>query len=338
MQVLENYSLKSLNTFGIDVNAQFYASFSNVTDLKTLLEQVGNDAHLILGGGSNILFTKDYNGWILKNNIVSITKIDESDEEIWVKVGAGENWHSFVLHCIEQEWAGIENMSLIPGVVGAAPIQNIGAYGVEQKDVFVELSALNKQTLEVETINATQCKFGYRDSIFKTSAKGKYVILDVTYKLSKKPALNTSYGAITEVLNAKGHHNPTIRNISDAVIAIRQSKLPDPNEIGNAGSFFKNPVISEKAFQNLLKVEPEAKYYPLDNEEYKIPAGWLIEYCGFKGMTKEGKDIGVHQNQALVLVNYGNGKGTDLLDLSQEIIDTVNERFGIELEREVNVV
>ena len=336
MLVHQKYNLKQLNTFGIDVYADYFIEFTTVNELKIALEKVGNSKHLILGGGSNILFTKNYQGWILKNNIIGIQTIYEDSSVIHIKVGAGVNWHQFVLHTIQNQWGGLENLSLIPGVVGAAPIQNIGAYGIEQKDVFISLEALHKTTLQIKTIENQECKFGYRDSIFKTSDKEQYIILNVTYQLSKNPVVNTSYGAIIDVLNQKKITTPTIKDVSNAVIQIRESKLPNPKEIGNAGSFFKNPVISKTQFEHLQSINSNAPFYLLENNEYKIPAGWLIEQCGLKG--KKTGNVGIHQNQALVLVNYGNAQGNEIYELSNLVIKEVKNKFGIELEREVNII
>ncbi len=337
MNIQENYSLKNLNTFGIDVSAASYVEVSSTQELIEVLKLPSANNHMILGGGSNILFTKNFDGLMIKNSIRAIDVVSENDSEVVVKVGAGEVWHDFVLHCIDQGWGGIENMSLIPGVVGAAPIQNIGAYGVEQKDLFVELEALRKSDQEVLTLNAEDCQFGYRDSLFKNEGKGEYVILNVTYRLNKNNTdINTSYGAIKDVLNSKGIEQPSIKDVSDAVIEIRQSKLPDPAKIGNGGSFFKNPVVPTSVVENIKKEYPEIPTYPIDDQQTKVPAGWLIEKAGFKG--QRFGEVGVHERQALVLVNYGNGKGQEIFDLSEKILITVNQQFGIKLEREVNII
>ncbi len=332
----ENVDIAPYTTFGINANAKSFAVFSTTEELKNLLSQNRNRDTMVLGGGSNVLFTKDYEGLILVNRIKGIKVVDENSDAVFVKVGAGENWHEFVLYCINQGWGGIENLSLIPGSVGASPMQNIGAYGVEIKDVFDDLNALNIKELKEETFNHTQCEFGYRESIFKRALKGKYIITSVTYRLSKKPKLNTSYGAIEDELARKNITNPSLKDVSDAVIAIRRSKLPDPKEIGNAGSFFKNPVVKKEILENILKEYPNAPHYPVDEKYVKVPAGWLIDTAGWKG--KRFGSFGVHINQALVLVNYDYAKGRDIYDLSQQILDDINSKFGILLEREVNII
>ncbi len=336
MKILYDFSLKELNTFGLSVLAKSYVEVFDIQQFKLLLNNSKDANVMILGGGSNILLTKDYDGLVIKNTIKGIEILDVNDDDVTIKVGAGEVWHEFVLYCIENGFGGVENLSLIPGTVGAAPMQNIGAYGVEIKDVFHSLEALNLETLEVEIFDNNDCKFGYRQSIFKNTHKGKYAIVNVTFQLSKKPMLNTSYGAIQEVLSSNDISAPTIKDVSDAVISIRQSKLPNPDEIGNAGSFFKNPAISVDKF-NLLKASfTNIPSYELPNEGVKVPAGWLIESCGWKG--KRIGDIGVHDKQALVLVNHGNGHGIDLYRLAKDIQQSVKDKFGIELEMEVNVL
>lgn len=336
--IFNNYSLKKLNTFGINANAKLFTEVLDIKAFKTILSnpKYAKEDLLILGSGSNILFTKNFDGLIIKNTIKGIEILQEFDEKIIIKVGAGEIWHNFVLYCIDKEFGGIENLSLIPGTVGAAPMQNIGAYGVEIKDIFISLEALNLNTLEIETFNNRDCKFSYRQSIFKDTHKGKYAIVSVTFQLSKKTILNTSYGVIQEVLEARNIPNPTIKDVSDAVIAIRQSKLPNPEVIGNAGSFFKNPIVQKNKFNALKDSFSEILFYNLSNNEVKIPAGWLIENCGWKG--KRIGEIGVHDKQALVLVNHGNGKGTDLQKLAVDIQQSIKDKFGIRLEIEVNVV
>jgi UDP-N-acetylmuramate dehydrogenase len=293
-----------------------------------------NNPRIILGGGSNVLFTKDFEGLVLINEIKGINVKHETEDEVIVQVGAGENWHGFVLYAIEKGWGGIENLSLIPGSVGASPMQNIGAYGVEIKDVFFELEAMDIRTGEIKYFDKDACDFGYRESVFKKSAKDQFFITRVTYKLTKRNhKLNTSYGAIEAELEQAGVQ-PSIKSISDAVVSIRKSKLPDPKEIGNAGSFFKNPVIEEAQFQKLQKSFPDMVNYPSDSG-VKIAAGWLIDQLGWKGKTFE--NYGVHKNQALVLVNYGGAEGEQIWDLSQQIIDAVKEKYDIQLEREVNI-
>jgi UDP-N-acetylmuramate dehydrogenase len=311
---------------------------NNVEELLSVLkdEQFTTMPKMILGGGSNVLFTQDFEGLIIKNGLTGIHKVSEDADAVILNVGAGENWHELVLYAIDQGLGGIENLSLIPGTVGAAPMQNIGAYGVETKDVFESLEALNKETLEIEIFNVENCKFDYRQSVFKNVFRDKYIITSVSFRLTKQHTLNTSYGAIEEILSDEGVSNPTIRDVSNAVIKIRQSKLPDPKEIGNAGSFFKNPVIDSLDHEGLKAEFPEIPGYELPSNEVKVPAAWLIQNCGWRG--KRLGAIGVHKNQALVLVNYGGGKGADLKKLAQDIQQSVADKFGIELEMEVNVI
>lgn len=337
-QIIENTSLKEYNTFGIETEARYFTEVNNVEELLSVLtdEQFATLPKMILGGGSNVLFTQDFDGLIIKNGIIGIHKVSEDADSVILKVGAGENWHEFVLYAIEQDLGGIENLSLIPGTVGAAPMQNIGAYGVEIKDVFESLEALNKETLEIERFDVEDCKFGYRQSVFKNVFRDKYIITSVSFRLTKKHTLNTSYGAIEETLSDEGVSNPTIRDVSNAVIKIRQSKLPDPVKIGNAGSFFKNPVVNAIDYEGLKAEFSDIPGYELPGNEIKVPAAWLIQFCGWKG--KRFEHIGVHKNQALVLVNYGGGKGADLKQLAQDIQQSVADKFGIELEMEVNVL
>jgi len=332
----KNIDIAPYTTFGINANAESLAIFSSSEELKELLLKNKDRDKMVLGGGSNVLFTKDYEGLILVNRIKGIKVVEENKEEVYVEVGAGENWHEFVLHCIDQGWGGIENLSLIPGSVGASPMQNIGAYGVEIKDIFKKLSALSIQELQEETFNHAQCEFGYRESVFKRGLKGKYIITSVTFRLNKNPKLNTSYGAIEDELERKNIKNPTLKDVSNAVIAIRQSKLPDPKEIGNAGSFFKNPVVKKEVLDKILNEYPNAPHYPIDENHVKVPAGWIIDTAGWKG--KRFGSFGVHVNQALVLVNYDYAKGRDIYDLSQQILDDIQSKFGILLEREVNII
>lgn len=337
MNILENISLKPYNTFHIDAAACYFCDFSSVDELKQVLsdKKFKDTPKLVIGGGSNMLLTKNYEGLVLRNNIKGIELIKEDKEHYYVKAGAGEVWHEFVMHCIEHNYAGVENMSLIPGNVGAGPLQNIGAYGVELKDTFHELEAIKFSDLGLQTFSNADCKFGYRESVFKNELKGQFIITAVTFKLSKQPKFNTSYGAIEKELEAMGVKERTIKDISRAVINIRSSKLPDPAQIGNAGSFFKNPEIAQDKFENLKARFPEIVAYP-QKGTVKLAAGWLIEQCGWKGKTFG--DAGVHKNQALVLVNYGKASGKEIYDLSQRIMDSVNEKFGVKLEREVNIV
>jgi UDP-N-acetylmuramate dehydrogenase len=333
----ENISLLPYNTFGIFANAKYFTLFSSTEDLKNILQstEVKTNGLCILGGGSNILLTKDVDKVVLKNELKGIEIISQNNEVALVKCAAGEVWHSFVLWCIENNLYGVENLSLIPGTVGAAPMQNIGAYGVEIKDVFFELEAMQIDSLQMKTFNQAQCEFGYRESFFKRKGKDQYIITSVTFQLNKKANLNASYGAIQEVLTAKQIENPTAKDISKAVIEIRQSKLPDPKEIGNAGSFFKNPEIATKHFLVLKKVYPSMPGYTLTESLTKVPAGWLIEQCGWKGFRKD--DLGVHAKQALVLVNYKQALGAEIYNLSTQILESVKNKFDIVLEREVNI-
>ena len=337
MRQERNFSLKNYNTFGIDAKAKTFVEVSNEEELQEVLKQVYASELFILGGGSNCLFTKDFDATVLHVNLKGKQVVNETEEEVFLKVNAGENWHEFVLFCIENNYGGVENLSLIPGNVGTSPIQNIGAYGVELKDVFAECEAIHVQTLEKRTFTKEDCQFGYRNSIFKNEVKGQYIITSVTFQLTKKDhQLKTGYGAILNELKAKGITKPTIKDISDVVIAIREQKLPNPKEIGNSGSFFKNPIISASAFSALKEKFPEVPSYQISNEEVKVPAGWLIDQAGFKGY-RDG-DAGVHKNQALVLVNYGDASGEEILALAKHIQQTIQEKFGIELEMEVNII
>jgi UDP-N-acetylmuramate dehydrogenase len=335
MQLTENISLKPYNTFGIHIMAKYFAAFTNVAELAELFG-IQKEKYLILGGGSNILFTKNYDGLVLKNEIAGIEKIKEDDVYVFVRAGAGVGWHEFVLYCINNKLAGLENLSLIPGSVGASPMQNIGAYGVEIKDVFYELEAYNIEEQKLVSFSKRDCAFGYRESIFKNKYKGQFVITSVTFRLNKIPVYNTSYGAIEAELEKMGVQSLSIKAISDAVIHIRQSKLPDPKIIGNAGSFFKNPTIQNTQFEKLKHEFPQIVGYPVGDTETKLAAGWLIEQCGWKGYRKH--DAGCHEKQALVLVNYGNAIGEEILQLSEKIIDSVKLKFDVELHREVNIV
>lgn len=332
----ENVQLSQYTTFGVPAVARYFGRFSSLDELAELVEWCKSKKvdPLVLGGGSNMLFTGDYDGAVLRNELSGMEQCAEGDE-VYVKVGAGQNWHQFVLHAIEQGWGGVENLSLIPGSVGASPMQNIGAYGVEIDQVFHQLEAWHIEDRELHTFNADDCDFGYRESVFKRKLKGQYVIVSVTYRLTTQPTVNTRYGAIEQELERMGVSTPTIKDVSDAVIHIRSSKLPDPKEIGNAGSFFKNPVISNETYQKIKSAHPDLVSYPA-GDGMKLAAGWLIDQAGWKGY-REG-DIGVHAKQALVLVNYGNGKGKDIYDLSGRILDDVEKKFGVRLEREVNMI
>ncbi len=340
MRIQENISLKHYNTFGIDAKARYFSHFSSTDELLELATnyQLPSTNHklLVLGGGSNILFTKDFDGLILKNEIKGIKLVKEDETFYYVQASAGENWHGFVLHCISNNFAGVENLSLIPGNVGASPMQNIGAYGVEIRDVFQALEAFNIKEKTVVQFNAEDCAFGYRESVFKRKYKDAFVILNVTFCLRKQPVFNTSYGAIEQELDKMNIKELSIQAISQAVINIRSSKLPDPNVIGNAGSFFKNPTISNTAFAELKKLFPNIVGYATGEQQTKVAAGWLIEQCGWKGYRSG--DAGCHAKQALVLVNYGNAAGEEVYNLSTKIIESVKGKFGIELEREVNII
>lgn len=330
--------LKTYNTFGISVSASQFVEINALEQLEVLHknEAFNNKPFLILGGGSNILFTKNYDGLVLKNNLKGISIEKEDDNNIYVKAAAGELWHDFVLYCVDRNWGGIENLSLIPGTVGAAPMQNIGAYGEEIKETFYSLEAFNMNNGKLETFTNKQCQFGYRESIFKHELKGQYFIISVTLKLNKKPIVNTGYGDIQNLLDSKHIKVPSIKDVSNAVIDIRRSKLPDPKEIGNAGSFFKNPVINLEQYESLKLTYPDIKSFPAQEGKVKIPAAWLIEKAGWKG--KRFGNIGVHEKQALVLVNYGGGKGKDIIELASKIIESVKTKFNITLTPEVNIL
>ncbi|WCO02240.1 UDP-N-acetylmuramate dehydrogenase [Psychroserpens ponticola] len=337
MKIQNNISLKSYNTFGIDVKAKQFISITSVEELKTIYSSENNSSKFILGGGSNMLLTKDIDALVMHINLKGKQIISQTDENALVKANAGENWHEFVLWTLENNLGGLENLSLIPGNVGTSPIQNIGAYGVELKDSFHSCDALNLETLDIETFTNSNCNFGYRNSIFKQEAKGKYIILSVVFKLSStNHVLHTNYGAIKSELEQRHILKPSIQDVSKAVISIRQSKLPDPKEIGNSGSFFKNPIISKAKFSRLKSNFPNAPHYEVSEQDVKVPAGWLIETAGFKGKTL-GK-YGVHKKQALVLVNYGGASGSDILKFSKLIQDTVLRLFDISIEAEVNII
>ena len=337
MKIQENISLKPFTTFGIDKKAKFFTTVTTLDELKSALLLVKEKQLpvFILGGGSNILLTRDIEGLVIKLEIKGINLVKEDEDQLWVEVGAGEMWHELVMHSIAKDWSGLENLSLIPGTVGASPMQNIGAYGVEIKDVFDSLMAMNRETLEMQFFDAEACKFGYRESVFKQTFKDQFVITSVTFRLSKTPNFHLEYGAIREVLAANGIDQPSIRAISDAVIQIRQSKLPDPKEIGNAGSFFKNPTIPNAQFDELKASYPSIPGYP-SAEGVKVAAGWLIEQTGWKG--KRIGEVGVHAKQALVLVNYGEGSGEEIKKLSEQIQASVYDKFGVQLQAEVNFI
>jgi len=337
VNIRENISLKNYNTFGIDVKARFFVEITGLVQLQKALELKAYPKKFIISGGSNMLLTKNIDALVMHINLKGITIVEEDENSVEVKVMAGENWHELVIWSLEQGYGGLENLSLIPGNVGTAPIQNIGAYGVELKDVFVSCAAMEVKNGELVGFDNEACQFGYRDSIFKNEAKDKYIITSVVLKLSKKDhVLHTGYGSIENELKNNGIVHPTIEDISDAVIAIRRSKLPDPKEIGNSGSFFKNPIVSKKAFDKFSKKHPEAPFYEMDDNQYKIPAGWLIEQCGLKG--KRFGDAGVHDKQALVLVNHGNASGKEILELAEKIQEAVYKTFKIKIQSEVNII
>lgn len=336
MKVFQNTSLRPYNTFGIDVRAKTFISVETIEDLKDVLKQNYSDDLFILGGGSNMLLTNNIPGTVLHIALKGKEVIGENENEVFLKVNAGENWHETVLWTLKNNWGGFENLSLIPGNIGTVPIQNIGAYGVEIKDTLVSLAAMDIQTLEIKEFSNKDCEFGYRDSVFKTKVKGKYIITSVTFRLVKKNHhLQTNYGAIQEALDEMGVVDASIQDVSRAVIKIRQQKLPDPKELGNSGSFFKNPIVPAPELKELQNRFPEIPNYKVSETEYKIPAGWLIEKAGLKGY-REG-DAGVHKNQALVLVNYGEATGEEILNLSRKIQAEVFSKFGITLTPEVNI-
>lgn len=337
--IKESVELQAYNTFGLRATAKRFVELRSIEEAHSFFKQhKPKDNFLILGGGSNLLLTGDYDGIVIKNGISGIEVIDETEEEICLKVGAGENWHKFVLYCVNNNYAGIENLSLIPGNVGAAPIQNIGAYGVEVKDVIKSVDAIKISSSTSHSFTNQECQFDYRNSIFKNLHKGKFFITSVSFTLAKQPNFKTAYGAIQNQLKANGvdMDKLSIKAISEAVIQIRQSKLPDPKEIGNSGSFFKNPIVEIEKKEALLAQFPNMPFYPMNNGKVKLAAGWLIEQANWKGYRKG--DAGVHLKQALVLVNYGQATGKEIYDLSEKILKSIKEKFDVELEREVNVV
>jgi UDP-N-acetylmuramate dehydrogenase len=337
VNIQENISLKEYNTFGIAANAKFFVEINSVLQLQKALQLSAYPEKFIISGGSNMLLTKDIDSLVLHIHMKGISVFEEDNDSVIIKVMAGENWHNLVLWTLDNDYGGIENLSLIPGNTGTAPIQNIGAYGVELKDVFISCEAMHIQTQELKEFTKEDCKFGYRDSIFKNESKGQYIITSVKLKLTKNThRLNTFYGAIEEELQVNQIIHPTIKDISNAVVAIRKRKLPDPKEIGNSGSFFKNPVVSKKTFEAFRKKNPDAPFYDMGNKTYKIPAGWLIEQSGYKG--KRFGDAGVHQKQALVLVNYGNATGEEILGLAYKIKKEVLNKFKISIVPEVNII
>lgn len=342
--VISKHSLKSLNTFGVDVSAKWFASVTSVKGLQALLadSRWTSVPKLILGGGSNILFTKDFDGLVIHNVIRGIEEVGVDGDHTFLRAASGEVWHELVMHTVNLGLGGIENLSLIPGFVGAAPIQNIGAYGAELSEVFAEAAAVHFSTGESRTFSLQDCRFGYRDSVFKRELAGQYVITSVTLRFDQKHEVNTSYGAIVDTLKTKGITEPSIRDVSNAVIAIRRSKLPDPTEIGNAGSFFKNPVVPPAKLDELRSRYPDIPHYQSraaampSNGEAKLLAGWLIEQAGWKG--KRIGNVGMHAKQALVLVNYGGATGEELLRHARTVKQSVADKFGVELEEEVRII
>jgi UDP-N-acetylmuramate dehydrogenase len=337
MTIHTNFPLKNYNTFGIEANAKQFVAVHSIAELISVLEQHANDKKFILGGGSNMLLTKDIDALVIHIDLKGKKIIKEDDDFVWVESQAGENWHEFVLWTIDNNFGGLENMSLIPGNVGTTPVQNIGAYGTEIKDTFVSCEALKISNQELITFHSQDCHFGYRESIFKNEVKDQYIITSVIFKLTKRNhKINISYGDIASEL-AKNHIvTPTLKEVSNAVIAIRKSKLPDPKELGNSGSFFKNPILLKTDFDKIHQQFPEMKFYEVSETEVKVPAGWLIEQAGYKG--KRFGDAGIHKNQALVLVNYGNATGQEILNVSKNIQETIFQIFGIHIEAEVNII
>ena len=332
-----NFSLKSFNTFGIEAKAKNFVAVHSLDELKTVLAEHAAEPKFILGGGSNMLLTQDIEALVIHIDLKGKRIVKEDDNFVWVESMAGENWHEFVLWTIDQNFGGLENMSLIPGNVGTTPVQNIGAYGTEIKDTFVSCDAMKIDDQTMRTFSKEDCRFGYRESIFKQEAKNQYIITSVVFKLTKRNhKINTSYGDITKELALQNVTVPTLKDVSNAVIAIRQSKLPDPKVLGNSGSFFKNPVISRSHFEKVQAQFPEIKFFEVSPTEVKVPAGWLIEQAGYKGFRKG--DAGVHKNQALVLVNYGSATGQDILALSREVQQAVFDKYSIAIEAEVNVI
>jgi len=337
-EIKENFSLHSFNTFHIDSVVRYFTEVNSVEKLRELIfsGRLDENPLMVLGGGSNLLFTGNFKGIVVHLINRGIEIVSRNEDSVIVKVEAGEIWHDFVTYCVNQGFGGLENLSLIPGNVGSCPIQNIGAYGVEVKDSILSVDAVDLQTGELLVFSKEECRFGYRDSIFKRDLKGKFVICSVTFELKLNPVVHLEYGAIKQELSGMGIENPTIADVSKAVCAIRHSKLPDPKLLGNAGSFFKNPTIDLKFAEKLAETFPKMVSYQAGDDKVKLAAGWLIEQCGWKGF-REG-DAGVHENQALVLVNYGNATGSNILTLAHRIQNSVYERFGVKLEMEVNVI
>ena len=337
MKIIENFSLKKYNTFGIEAKAKAFVAVQTAEELVTVLKENQQQEKFILGGGSNMLLTQDLNALVIHVNLTGKKITAQNDDFVWVESQAGENWHEFVLWTIAQNFGGLENLSLIPGNVGTTPIQNIGAYGVEIKDTFESCEAIEIQTQKKITFTKNDCRFAYRESIFKNEVKDQYIITNVVFKLTKRNhKLNTSYGAIEAELALQHISKPSLREVSNAVIAIRQSKLPDPKELGNSGSFFKNPIVLKRDFEQIQQKFPLMPFYEISETEVKVPAGWLIEQAGFKG--KRFGDAGIHKNQALVLVNYGQATGQEILTVARTIQSTILSLFSITIETEVNII
>jgi UDP-N-acetylmuramate dehydrogenase len=337
MEIQTHFSLRNYNTFGIEANAKEFVAVHSIEELETVLAENKSKKKFILGGGSNMLLTKDVDALVIHIDLKGKKIVEENDDFVWVESQAGENWHEFVMWTIDNNFGGLENMSLIPGNVGTTPVQNIGAYGTEIKDTFVSCSAIKINTMEMRSFGNPECNFGYRESIFKNEVKDQYIITSVVFKLTKRNhKINISYGDITAELDKLNIKTPTLKDVSNAVITIRQSKLPDPKVLGNSGSFFKNPIVLKSDFEPIHKKFPEMKYYEISETEVKVPAGWLIEQAGFKG--KRFGDAGIHKNQALVLVNYGNATGQEIVNVSIKIQDTIFQKFGIHIEAEVNII
>lgn len=335
-EVKKDQSLKEYNTFQIGVKASYFCTVSSEEELKSVMQEYKGVSRLILGGGSNILFTRDFDGLVIKNEIKGIKEVSDDGDSVLIEAGAGEVWDDLVTYAVEKNYGGLENLTLIPGCVGASPVQNIGAYGVEIKDVFESLRGLNTETEQYESYGKNDCRFGYRDSIFKRELKNKFIITHVTYRLRKDPAVNISYDAIKAELLKKGIDKPGIKEISSIVKSIRESKLPDPRITGNAGSFFKNPEIAREEFDVLSAEYPDIPGYPAADGRIKVAAGWLIQKCGWKG--KKSGNAGVYEKQALVLVNLGDASGKEIVELSEEIKKSVRDKFNINLETEVNII
>ncbi len=338
MKIEKNYPLKSLNTFGVDAKAKYFASIKKDGDLKKIVQtdEFENNRIFILGGGSNVLFTKDFDGLILSSDIKGMRIVESTDESITLEVGAGELWHKFVQTCVKSKYYGAENLALIPGKVGAAPVQNIGAYGVEQKDLFVSLKGFNLAKKKFETLDKNECAFGYRDSIFKKELKNKFIVASVNYELSRKEKLNLEYKGLADEIKKFPWVKPNAQYVFDAVCRLRRKKLPNLEKIGNAGSFFKNPIVSEEKLKALTETHPEINSRKIYGKQYKISAGWLIEKAGWKG--KRSGDVGVYDKHALILVNHGDASGKDIVDFSEQIQNSIYEIFGIKLEPEVIIL